>query len=124
MNRLEYLHDAGVSIWLTRCRVSCWTAAPWSAFWARCRRTEAGRLRRPPPTPRAIEAHRPNVRAHAKTIRAWLESNGGRPVGRRPAIADRANAFPTLTQAHSDAPNRMREGEGLAKRLAKRQAPS
>jgi hypothetical protein len=29
-----------------------------------------------------------DVHAYAKTIRAWLESNGGRPTGRRRAIAD------------------------------------
>jgi hypothetical protein len=29
-----------------------------------------------------------DVLAYAKTIRAWLESNGGRPAGRRRAIAD------------------------------------
>jgi hypothetical protein len=29
---------------------------------------------------------------YAKTIRAWLESNGGRPVGDRRAIADHARA--------------------------------
>jgi hypothetical protein len=29
-----------------------------------------------------------DVRAYAKTIRAWLEHNGGRPTGHRRAIAD------------------------------------
>jgi hypothetical protein len=29
-----------------------------------------------------------NVQAYTKTIRAWLESNGGRPTGRRRSIAD------------------------------------
>jgi len=29
-----------------------------------------------------------DVQDYAKTIRAWLEANGGRPVGRRRAIAD------------------------------------
>jgi hypothetical protein len=29
-----------------------------------------------------------DVQAYAKTIRAWLEANGGRPVGQRRAIAD------------------------------------
>lgn len=33
-----------------------------------------------------------DVRAYTKTIRAWLESNGGRPVGRRRAIADPAGS--------------------------------
>lgn len=33
-----------------------------------------------------------DVQHYAKTIRAWLESNGGRPVGGRRAIADRAGA--------------------------------
>jgi hypothetical protein len=33
-----------------------------------------------------------DVRAYAKSIRAWLESNGGRPVGRRRAIADPAGS--------------------------------
>ena len=31
-----------------------------------------------------------DVQGYAKTIRAWLESNGGRPVGRRRAISDPA----------------------------------
>jgi len=30
-----------------------------------------------------------DVHAHAQTIRAWLENNGGRPAGQRRAIADR-----------------------------------
>lgn len=29
-----------------------------------------------------------DVQAYAETIRAWLEENGGRPVGERRAIAD------------------------------------
>jgi hypothetical protein len=29
-----------------------------------------------------------DVRAYSKAIRAWLESNGGRPQGRRRGIAD------------------------------------
>ncbi len=29
-----------------------------------------------------------DVQVYAKTIRAWLESNGGRPAGRRRAITD------------------------------------
>jgi hypothetical protein len=33
-----------------------------------------------------------DVQHYAKTIRAWLESNGGRPLGDRRAIADRAGA--------------------------------
>jgi hypothetical protein len=33
-----------------------------------------------------------DVQAYAKTIRAWLASNGGRPVGRRRAIADPAGS--------------------------------
>jgi hypothetical protein len=33
-----------------------------------------------------------HVRAYTKTIRAWLESNGGRPLGSRRAIADPADA--------------------------------
>jgi Transposase, Mutator family len=33
-----------------------------------------------------------DVQAYAKTIRGWLESNSGRPVGRRRAIADPAGA--------------------------------
>ena len=30
-----------------------------------------------------------DVQAYSKTIRQWLEANGGRPVGRRRSIADR-----------------------------------
>lgn len=33
-----------------------------------------------------------DVQGYAKTIRYWLEANGGRPVGRRRAIADPAGA--------------------------------
>jgi hypothetical protein len=33
-----------------------------------------------------------DVQAYAKTIRGWLEANGGRPVERRRAIADRAGS--------------------------------
>lgn len=33
-----------------------------------------------------------DVQAYAKTIRAWLESNGGRPAGRRRAITDPAES--------------------------------
>jgi hypothetical protein len=36
-----------------------------------------------------------DVQAYANTIRAWLESNGGRPIGLRRAIADPAG-FPSL----------------------------
>ena len=31
-----------------------------------------------------------DVQVYAKTIRAWLEANGGRPAGRRRGIADPA----------------------------------
>ena len=33
-----------------------------------------------------------DVQGYTKTIRAWLESNGGRPLGRRRAIADPAGS--------------------------------
>lgn len=33
-----------------------------------------------------------DIQRYAKTIRLWLEANGGRPVGRRRAIADPAGA--------------------------------
>jgi hypothetical protein len=29
-----------------------------------------------------------DVQAYAKTIRSWLQANGGRPLGQRRAIAD------------------------------------
>ncbi|MBA3261208.1 MAG: transposase [Thermoleophilaceae bacterium] len=46
-----------------------------------------------------------NTQAYAKTIRAWLESNGGRPAGRRRAIADPLGA----SSLRRLKPNAMRE---------------
>ena len=48
-----------------------------------------------------------DIQAYAKAIRGWLESNQGRPVGRRRAVAD-LKGSPSLRQ-----PNAMREGGPL-----------
>jgi hypothetical protein len=49
-----------------------------------------------------------DAQVYAKTIRAWLEANGGRPAGRRRGIADPALS-PSLRRLK---PNQMREGGG------------